>query len=90
MAIFTAVLDGGISFNVKAKTIQQATYKACDFLLDYPQLSTTGSVEVHAWPSKYFDASRPFITMTSAGFKRRYKVNPNSNKKSIAKLLALV
>jgi hypothetical protein len=90
MAIYTAITDNGLSFNLKAQTIYQASYKAFDFLLEYPQLSNTGHVTVYGDKSPSFDRTRPFITMTSAGFLRRYKSNPNSNKKSIAKLLALV
>lgn len=89
MATYTIKAEK-VSFNVKARTMQQATYKACDFLLQYPQLGTIGRLDIHSKRSFEFNPSLPFITMTSAGFKRRYKINPNTNKKVIAKLLAMV
>jgi hypothetical protein len=90
MAIYTAILDNGLSFNVKAQTINQASEKVQCFLLDYPALNTSGFTEIHTEISKRFDRTRPFITMTKSLYQWRYKTNPNSNKKTIALLLALV
>jgi len=90
MPTYTAITDNGLSFNVKAQTLDQASMKAYCFLLDYPTLSKTKNVEVHTSISKHFDRTRPFITMTIAAFACRYVSNRNTNKKSVAKLLALV
>ena len=92
MATFTIQVEGSVKFNVKAQTADQAIYKACDFLLDYPTLGTTGKITAYTSLCGFplYDVTLPFITMTSAGYKKRYKVNPNTNKKAIAKLLASV
>jgi hypothetical protein len=81
MATFTAVLDNGLSFNVKARTLKQASAKVSDLLLEYPKLSPSCNYYVCVDNTHYFDGSRPFITMTSSGYTGRYKINPNTNKK---------
>lgn len=87
MAIYTAVLNNDLSFNVRAQTIQQASRKVTCLLHDYPRLSDSFNFVVHSVLSDSFDKELPFVTMTSMDFFGRYKVNPNTNKKVIAKLL---
>ena len=87
MANYTVIVEGGkVRFNIKAVTGYQAIYKACDFVLNYPKLA--GALVSYSEGCPEYDKTLPFVTMTSsAGFKRRYKVNPNTNKNVIKYLL---
>ncbi len=63
MATFTAILNNGLSFNIKAQTIQQATKKVSDLLIHFPKLSNSFDIELHSKHSDCFNRSLPFVTM---------------------------
>ena len=95
MATFTIETGEGICFNVKAIDSEQAYDKALCFLEEYPQLRAVVTLKIYDKDSiglckTPFNYYHPVITMASTGHNRSYKVNPNTNKKSIARLLSLV
>lgn len=85
MADFEVTIKNTL-INVKAQTLNQAANKFADFLLGFPEMENV------AWQVIQTSVVHPNVlklSMTKCGL-HRYKVNPNTNKKVIAKLLTLV